>query len=118
MNKVFFLSFIFILFICNFSISQEIRGVKGYETKPYIFNMKDLPSFGELYMGKVPKKNFNNVKPPYKPDVPIPNIEEIPNFTLDKNANMSPSFAPGLGVGFEGIAQSGSIPSVMNCILI
>lgn len=97
--------------ILNISYSQGTTGLKGEEVKPYIFNMQDLPSFGDIYLGGEIKRIFNNAKPPYEPPYPAPDEKDIPHFTYDRSAENPSLLAPNPGISFEGISQSGYIPS-------
>ncbi len=110
MKKLLFLGLLILTFFTKSSYSQDINGQKGPEVKPYIFNMRDLPSMGEIYMGPIIRKDFNEVEPPYAPPFPPPDVNTLSNMTFDKNVNIPQPFAPSTGVNFEGIAQSGYIP--------
>ena len=110
MKKLLFLGLLILTFFTKSSYSQDINGIRGSEVKPYIFNMRDLPSMGEIYMGPIIRKDFNEVEPPYAPPFPPPDVNTLSNMTFDKNVNIPQPFAPSIGVNFEGIAQSGYIP--------
>jgi hypothetical protein len=111
MKKITLLSILLICLLVNVSFSQETRGIPGYEVKPYIFRMSDLKSFGDIYLGTIPERTFNEVEPPYAPPFPSPDSRSILNFTYDKNVKNPAPFAPVTGINFEGIAQTTSIPS-------
>jgi hypothetical protein len=95
----------------NTIYSQGMHGLKGFEIKPHIFIVRNLPSLGDVYMGPVIKQDFNEAEPPYAPPYPSPDISILPKMTFDKGENNTGSFAPTTGINFEGITQSGYIPS-------
>jgi hypothetical protein len=104
---------VLLIFVCysQKTLSQDINVLKGIEVKPYIFNLRDLPDIGDIYIGPEIKRNFNEVEPPYSPPYPIPDVKNLSHFTYDKSADNPPPFAPNTGVNFEGIAYTNSIPS-------
>lgn len=92
-------------------LNAQIRGSQGITVYPKTVNMSSLPNIGVIDMGPVFKSKLNKGITPQSEIYPVPNAENLPRFTFDLNSNLSSTDAPTVGTNFEGITQSGYIPS-------
>ncbi len=102
---------IFYILVLSTDSFSQIRGVTGITVMPRIVNVMDLPNMGEIEMGPMFESRFNEVDPPPFTIHPVPNAEDLPHFTLDKNAHNFVFDAPTSGTNFEGMTQTTAIPS-------
>lgn len=96
--------------LCAVSYSQ-ITGSQGITIYPKTVNMSSLTNIGVIDMGPVFTSKLNKGDAPKSEIFPVPNAETLPKFTFDLISNFNSADAPSIGINFEGITQSGYIPS-------